>query len=308
MTTFIPFQQSSLFSNIVGGGGQPLGAVPMNFADPVPYNFTTDPMVPDNDVPESDFDMDAFCSVPANANHPMCVNPNAKDSNDPKPVKIEGTDRTTTDDNFIPTDEEIANMTNEEYLANLRQRGWLKNSMLGVLDSKGPMVTLRDGQISNPYFTLAFGELQKAKREKMIKELTDRGIITGVSGNPIFDTSGIQFDITGSGDTDLSNVDKTKQGLLYIDDGVKKYGKTKGTEPTTFTASTSDFMNTDEKRKIYEKVVKKKREGKINLGQMVNEYRQKTGYFSPATTRDRESSYAETQGKKGTYSYRARGR
>ena len=304
MTTFIPFQQSSLFSNIVGGGGQPLGAVPMNFADPVPYNFTTDPMVPDNDVPESDFDMDAFCSVPANANHPMCVNPNAKDSNDPKPVKIEGTDRTTTDDNFIPTDEEIANMTNEEYLANLRQRGWLKNSMLGVLDSKGPMVTLKDGQIYNPYFTLAFGKLQEAKREKMIKELTKRGIITGVSGNPIFDTSGIQFDITGSGKTDLSNVDKTKQGLLYIDDGVKKYGKTKGTEPTTALTNT----NTDEEKRIYDEVVKKKREGKINLGQMVNEYRQKTGYFSPAQTRDRESTYAQPQGKKGTYSYRARGR
>ena len=55
-------------------------------------------------------------------------------------------------------------------------------------------------------------------------------------------------------------------------------------------------------------VLFKKRKGKINLGQMVNEYRKKTGYFSPAQTRDRESTYAQPQGKKGTYSYRARGR
>ncbi len=303
MATFVPFQQSSLFSNIVGGGGQPLGAVPMDFATPTPYKWKTDPITPDPDVPESDFDMNAFCSVPANANHPMCVNTKEVGSGyEPKKVKIEGTDRYTTDDNFIPTDEEIANMTNEEYLANLRQRGWLKNSMLGVLDSKGPMVTLRDGQISNPYFTLAFGELQKAKREKMIKELTKRGIITGVSGNPIFDTSGIQFDITGSGDTDLSNVDKTKEGLLYIDDGVKKSSETKGTEVK------SEYQDPTKDKNTYDKLKKKLDKGKINVGQFVNEYRKKTGYFSPAQTRDRESSYAQPQGKKGTYSYRARGR
>ena len=41
---------------------------------------------------------------------------------------------------------------------------------------------------------------------------------------------------------------------------------------------------------------------------MVNEYRKKTAYFSPAQTRDRESTYAQPQGKKGTYSYRAKGR
>ena len=303
MTTFIPFQQSSLFSNIVGGGGQPLGAVPMTFADPVPYNFTTDPMVPDNDVPESDFDMDAFCSVPANANHPMCVNPNAKDSNDPPKVKIEGTDRYTTDDNFIPTDEEIANMTNQEYLANLDQRGWTTNSgLLGVMPSGTDPLTVRSGQIGNPYFTLAFGKLQQAKRNKIIKELSDRGLLDSMTegGEAVIVNRGADTSRSG-----LKFFDDRDQGAIERGDkAIKPYGKTKGTEPTTALTTT----NTDKEKRIYDEVREKKRKGKINLGQMVNEYRKKTGYFSPAQTRDRESTYAQPQGKKGTYSYRARGR
>ena len=303
MTTFIPFQQSSLFSNIVGGGGQPLGAVPMTFADPVPYNFTTDPMVPDNDVPESDFDMEAFCSVPANANHPMCVNPNAKDSNDPPKVKIEGTDRYTTDDNFIPTDEEIANMTNQEYLANLDQRGWTTNSgLLGVMPSGTDPLTVRSGQIASPYFTLAFGKLQQAKRNKIIKELSDRGLLDSMTegGEAVIVNRGADTSRSG-----LKFFDDRDQGAIERgDEPIKPYGKTKGTEPTTALTTT----NTDKEKRIYDEVREKKRKGKINLGQMVNEYRKKTGYFSPATTRDRESTYAQPQGKKGTYSYRAKGR
>ena len=74
-----------------------------------------------------------------------------------------------------------------------------------------------------------------------------------------------------------------------------------------------DTLSTSDKEKIYnfafgEEFMSSKDKGEINLGQMVNEYRKKTGYFSPAQTRDRESTYAQPQGKKGTYSYRAKGR
>jgi hypothetical protein len=304
MATFVPFQQSSLFSNIVGGGGQPLGAVPMDFATPTPYKFKTDPITPDPDVPESDFDMNAFCSVPANANHPMCVNTKEVGSGyEPEKVKIEGTDRYTTDDNFIPTDEEIANMTNEEYLANLDQRGWTTNSgLLGVMPSSTDPLTLRSGQIGNPYFTLAFGKLQEAKRNKIIKELADRGLLDSMTegGEPVIVNRGANVSRSG-----LKYFDDRDQGAINRgDEAIKPYGETKGTEPTTALTTT----NTPEEKKIYDDLVKKKRKGKINLGQMVNEYRKKTGYFSPAQTRDRESSYAQPQGKKGTYSYRARGR
>lgn len=288
MVQFTPFGESSLFSTIVGGGGTPLGAVPMDFATATPFKFSSDPITPEPDTPESDFDMGVFCSMPANANHPMCVqNDNGKTFEEERAEEL-----------YIPTDEEIANMTNEEYIQNLTDRGWLSNSMLGYLPSKGNMVKLDSGQMPfSPYFTLAFGKLQEAKRNKMMKELQKRGFLGDLPANPIFEPDGgLRFDRTGSGQT---NAQKTQGGLLMIDDGVKPYKETKGTEVTGgYTKSSDDRTN-------YADLVEK---GKINIGQAVNQARKNAGYFSPAQTRDREKSYAQPQGKKGTYSYRAKGR
>lgn len=175
MATFIPFQQSALFQNIASGQGTPLGSVAMDFATPTRFNFSSDPITPEPETPESDFDMTAFCAIPANANHPMCVQSGTGNPKDDKPkVKIAGTDRYTTDNNFIPTDEEIASMSNDEYIDNLIQRGWLKNSALGYLPSKGDMVELRKGTLINPYLAMAFGKEQEAKRKKIIEELVRR--------------------------------------------------------------------------------------------------------------------------------------
>tara|TARA_S200002703_G_scaffold18273_3_gene14931 strand:- start:1960 stop:2826 length:867 start_codon:yes stop_codon:yes gene_type:complete len=288
MVQFTPFGESSLFSTIVGGGGTPLGAVPMDFATATPFKFSSDPITPEPDTPESSFDMGVFCSMPANANHPMCVqNDNGKTFEEERAEEL-----------YIPTDEEIANMTNEEYIQNLTDRGWLSNSMLGYLPSKGNMVKLDSGQMPfSPYFTLAFGKLQEAKRNKMMKELQKRGFLGDLPANPIFEPDGgLRFDRTGSGQT---NAQKTQGGLLMIDDGVKPYKETKGTEVTGgYTKSSDDRTN-------YADLVEK---GKINIGQAVNQARKNAGYFSPAQTRDREKSYAQPQGKKGTYSYRAKGR
>jgi len=189
MVQFTPFQQSSLFNTIAGGGGTPLGAVPMNFATATPYQWNTDPIPPKPVTPESGFNMEVFCSLPANAGHPMCVEQNANDTTEfeKRQTQIAGTDRFTTDNNFIPTDEEITNMTNEEYIENLTQRGWLKNSMLGVVPSGGPMLTLKKGSIPNPYFALAFGKLQEAKRKKIIEELVKRKYnVRGTADNTTF--------------------------------------------------------------------------------------------------------------------------
>ena len=303
MVQFTPFGESSLFSTIVGGGGTPLGAVPMDFATATPFEFSTDPMTPEPDTPESDFDMGVFCSMPANANHPMCVNENNTSDDEEQRIQIEGTDRFTTMDNFIPTDEEVANMSNKEYLANLTQRGWLKNSMLGVLPSKGSTYDLKSGQIMSPYFTLAFGKGQEARRNKLIQELQNRGLLDAMQ------TGGdIKINLNNA------NRGKSKSGLLMIDElslgqknrgdeAVQPYRNTRGTEPTSAYTQTND-----DTKKIYDEVVKKKRDGRINLGQMVNEYREKTGYFSPAQVSKREDTYAQPQGKKGSYSYRAKGR
>ena len=162
---FIPFQQSALFQNIASGGGTPLDPVPMNFPTPTPYQWNTDPTQPDPDVPEDGFNMEVFCSLPANAGHPMCNKGVWKNDRDDKDRYL-----------HIPSDEEVAGMTNMEYIQNLMDRGWLKNSPLGYLPSRGGLLELRKGQIPNAIGQLLFGKLQKAKRDKMIAELKRRGI------------------------------------------------------------------------------------------------------------------------------------
>jgi len=291
MVQFTPFGESSLFSNITSGQGTPLGAVPMDFATATPFKFNTNPMTPEPETPESSFDMGVFCSMPANANHPMCVqNDNGKTFEEERAEEL-----------YIPTDEEIANMTNEEYIQNLVDRGRLSNSILGYLPSKGNMAKLRTGQMPmSPYFTLAFGKLQEAKRNKIMKELQKRGFLGDLPANPIFEPEGgLQFDITGSGKT---NAQKTKGGLLMINDDVQPYKETKGT-----TVSQA-YLKPDTNKKEFDKLSKKLDKGQINIGQFVNEYRKKTGYTSPAQVSKREDTYQQPQGKKGTYSYRAKGR
>ena len=76
---------------------------------------------------------------------------------------------------YLPSDKEIANMTDQEYLDNIISRGWLKNSILGYLPSKGGVLDLRTGKMPG-YFQTIFGGLQKAKRDKMIAELNKRGL------------------------------------------------------------------------------------------------------------------------------------
>lgn len=81
---------------------------------------------------------------------------------------------------YLPSDEEIANMTDQEYLDNLISRGWLKNSALGYLPSKGGVLDLKSGAINHPGFAFLFGNLQKAKRDKMLAELNKRGLFYNI--------------------------------------------------------------------------------------------------------------------------------
>jgi len=81
---------------------------------------------------------------------------------------------------YIPTDEEILSMTDQEYLDNLISRGWLKNSALGYLPSKGGALDLKSGAINHPGFAFLFGNLQKAKRDKMLAELNRRGLFYNI--------------------------------------------------------------------------------------------------------------------------------
>ena len=69
---------------------------------------------------------------------------NTTESEKQQAVKIAGTNRTTMDNNFIATDEEYANMSAQELIENLKQRGFVnKNKETGQLEvnlDRGSMV------------------------------------------------------------------------------------------------------------------------------------------------------------------------
>ena len=165
MVQFTPFGESSLFSTIASGGGTPLGAVPMDFATATPFKFDTDPMTPEPDTPEGDFDMEVFCSMPANSNHPMCVKQN--DDNDDDDVEQPP----------YMSIEDMKNASDYDFLKYLTG-GSLANSTLGFLPSK----LGEDFFIKNPFpntLTMGLGLLglnnQKVRRDFMISELAKRG-------------------------------------------------------------------------------------------------------------------------------------
>ena len=84
--------------------------------------------------------------------------------------------------------EDMQNASNKELLDYLKS-GWLKNSLLGYLPSKGGKVTL-GGNFMPPAFGLAFGGQNDLRRNAIIAELSNRGYFTGEfddKGQEIFD-------------------------------------------------------------------------------------------------------------------------
>ena len=94
-------------------------------------------------------------------------------------VKIAGTNRTTMNGNFIATDEEYANMSAQELIENLKQRGFVnKNKETGQLEvdlDRGSMVAgFLDSQLAR------FGQeenTQLNKKKNIIGLLVNKGII-----------------------------------------------------------------------------------------------------------------------------------
>ena len=179
MVEFTPFQQSSLFNTIAGGGGTPIGPVPMNLPKATPYVWDTDPTVPVPDTPEGDFDMGVFCSNPANLNHPMCSNKQG-DSDYKKRMEKENK----RDYFSIDAMKDLS----DEKLINYLKDGWIGNSKLGFLPSKGNLVTVNNSMLGSPLMKLAFGKQDKMRRDFMIEELTKRGFLqsTDEDGNATF--------------------------------------------------------------------------------------------------------------------------
>ena len=84
--------------------------------------------------------------------------------------------------------EDMQNASDEELLDYLKS-GFLKNSLLGYLPSKGTEVTLGMGKLP-PLFQLAFGKQNEMRKNFILSELMKRGYFTGNfddKNNPIFD-------------------------------------------------------------------------------------------------------------------------
>ena len=104
---------------------------------------------------------------------------NTTESEKQQAVKIAGTNRTTMDNNFIATDEEYANMSAQELIENLKQRGFVnKNKETGQLEvnlDRGSMVAgFLDSQLAR------FGQeenTQLNKKKNIIGLLVNKGII-----------------------------------------------------------------------------------------------------------------------------------
>ena len=82
----------------------------------------------------------------------------------------------------------MKNLSDEELLDYLTS-GFLGNSPLGYLPSKGSQVTMKGGFMP-PAFALAFGGQDKLRKDFMMSELMKRGYFTGnfdKNQNPIFD-------------------------------------------------------------------------------------------------------------------------
>jgi hypothetical protein len=104
--------------------------------------------------------------------------------------------------------EDMKNASNEE-LINYLKSGWLKNSALGYLPSKGEDVTLASGMFGMPLIGQAiFGKQNELRRNAMISELSNRGYFTGN-----FDDKGQEiFDI---GSTPNSNIGFNEAQVPY---------------------------------------------------------------------------------------------
>tara|TARA_R100000008_G_scaffold67369_1_gene44418 strand:+ start:524 stop:2182 length:1659 start_codon:yes stop_codon:yes gene_type:complete len=102
------------------------------------------------------------------------------------PVQIAGTNRTTTDNNFIATDAEYQAMSAGELIENLKQRGFMEKDESGNL-----VVNLERGSIGSTIIDNLFGKVsptklntQLNKQQKIISLLIDKGVINQMDAYP----------------------------------------------------------------------------------------------------------------------------
>ena len=175
--------------------------------------------------------------------------------------------------------EAMENASDEELLDYLKS-GFLKNSLLGYLPSKGTEVTLGMGKLP-PLFQLAFGGQNEMRKNFILSELMKRGYFTGNfddNKNPIFDIgnknvntnvggieSQLPANVAGEAVTDVfgdtyqqvSNDNQGNIGYTFTPQnpspsvsqqtqGGVDYGLGRGTSGNSFTGSFNPYINPED--------------------------------------------------------------
>ena len=175
--------------------------------------------------------------------------------------------------------EDMENASDEELLDYLKS-GFLKNSLLGYLPSKGTEVTLGMGKLP-PLFQLAFGGQNQLRKDFILSELMKRGYFTGNfddKNNPIFDIgnknvntnvggieSQLPANVAGEAVTDVfgdtyqqvSNDNQGNIGYTFTPQnpspsvsqqtqGGVDYGLGRGTSGNSFTGSFNPYINPED--------------------------------------------------------------
>ena len=101
-------------------------------------------------------------------------------------VQIAGTNRTTTDNNFMASDAEYKAMSAGELIENLKQRGFMEKDESGNL-----VVNLERGSIGSAIIDNLFGKVsptklntQLNKQQKIISLLIDKGVVNQMDAYP----------------------------------------------------------------------------------------------------------------------------
>ena len=170
--------------------------------DYVPPESTT-PDEPDEDPCPAGYIYDSTlkqCVLDPNYQNPFANANQSGGGQDTTPQRIAGTNRTTTDNNFIATDDEYSNMSSSELVENYKQRGFIKKNDKGELVIDFNRVKRKGGILDSLLGRMGQPQVEgMASLNKVIDYLTqDR------EGGPILTKAEI-YGTTAAGQTQFNN-------------------------------------------------------------------------------------------------------
>lgn len=146
------------------------------------FPTATEPTTPDEETPNCpagyiyDETLKQCVPDPSIQNPYMQQDMTGGGSSDSNPVQIPGTNRFTTDNNFIATDAEYENMSPKDLIENYKARGYVKKNEQGnlVVDLNRMLGTkLFDAALSR----VGQGGETEARKKKLFKFLMDKGLV-----------------------------------------------------------------------------------------------------------------------------------